>query len=133
MYSHKKTGPKAGFFVPCARITWQGQRQQAQLPSGQQRQQAQLPSGQQLLQGQLPSEQQLQQQAARREQQLLLSCRMRSWKQPAAQPGGRNISFDFPLLANIRTHTRDRSGTCNPADAQNSNKSAKENHYLLKN
>jgi hypothetical protein len=74
-----------------------------------------------------------QQPAAQQEQRLLLFCHKRSWKRPAEQPGGRNISFDFPLLTNIKTHTRDRSGTCNPADAQNSNKSAKENHYLLKN
>ncbi|OJZ10962.1 MAG: hypothetical protein BGP20_09980 [Thiobacillus sp. 63-78] len=38
------------------------------------------------------------QQALRREQPLLLFCRKRSWKQPAEQPGERNISFDFPLL-----------------------------------
>jgi hypothetical protein len=38
----------------------------------------------------------LQQQALQQEQPLLLFGRKRSWKQPAEQPGGRNISFDFP-------------------------------------
>jgi hypothetical protein len=117
-------------------ITWQAQQeqqqeQQHQPEQGLQQEQERLPWGQRLQQ-ELP-EQRLQERAARREQRLLLSCRKQSWKLPTAQPGGRNISFDFPLLANIKTHTRDRSGTCNPADAQNSNKSGKENHYLLKN
>ena len=138
---HKKTGPKAGFFVPEPGITWQEQREQQQVSSSvqqqvqqQRRQQqasaagAQLPSGSSFPAPAASSSRQLQ-----REQRLLLFCRKRSWKQPAEQPGGRNISFDFPLLTNIKTHTRDRSGTCNPADARNSNKSAKENHYLLKN
>jgi len=68
----------------------------------QQRQQRerQLPEQQQ---EQLPSEQQLpepaqQQQELQQEQRLLLFCHKQSWKQPAEQPGERNISFDFPLL-----------------------------------
>lgn len=73
----------------------------------------------------------LRQRALRREQRLLLFDRKRSGKQPAEQPGERNISFDFPLSTVIETHTRDRSGTCDPADARNSSKSAKENHNLL--
>jgi hypothetical protein len=96
----------------------QVQLQQVQLQRVQLRQEQQLPEPE-------PSQREPQQ-----EQQLLLFCRKRSWKQPGAQPGVRNISFDFPLLTYIKTHTRDRSGTCNPADAANSNKSAKENHYL---
>jgi hypothetical protein len=117
-------------------ITWQAQQEQVQQhqpEQGLQQEQERLPWEQRLQQELLASEQRLQERAARREQRLLLSCRKQSWKLPTAQPGGRNISFDFPLLANIKTHTRDRSGTCNPADAQNSNKSGKENHYLLKN
>jgi hypothetical protein len=93
-------------------------QEQEQLQEQQQEQQLQEPEQQQ---------RELQQQ----EQQLLLFCHKRSWKQPAEQPGVRNISFDFPLLTYIKTHTRDRSETCNPADARNFNKSAKENHYLL--
>jgi hypothetical protein len=89
-------------------------------------QQVQLPSEQQV-QLQVQQQRELQQQ----EQQLLLFCRKRSWKQPGEQPGVRNISFDFPFLTYIKTHTRDRSETCNPADARNFNKSAKENHNLL--
>jgi hypothetical protein len=123
-------------------ITWQEQqqeqrreqqRQRREQQRQQQEQQRQQQEQQRQQQEQLPSEQQqvLQQQALQQEQRLLLFGRKRSWKQPAEQPGERNISFDFPLRTNIKTHTRDRSGTCDPADARNSNKSAKENHYLL--
>jgi hypothetical protein len=90
----------------------QVQREQ-QLPE--QRREQQLPE--QRREQQLPEPEQ-QRQALQRGQQLLLFCRKRSWKQPAEQPGERNISFDFPLLTNIKTHTRDRSGTCDPADAR---------------
>jgi len=111
----------AGFFVPCPGITWREREQQRQpeqqqrQPEQQQRQreqQRQQREQQRQREQQLPEpEPELQRQALQREQQLLLSCRKRSWKQPAEQPGGWNISFDFPLLTNIKTHTRDRSGT----------------------
>jgi hypothetical protein len=124
--------------VPEPGITWQALQQEQEQRHQQERQEQELLPSERQEQERLPSEQQLpepepQQQALQREQRLLVSCRKRSWKQPAEQPGGRNISFDFPLLTDIKTHTRDRSGTCNRADAQNSNKSAKENHYLPKN
>jgi hypothetical protein len=124
----KKNRPEGRFFVPAPGITWQ-QEQQRQ-PEQQQEQQRQPEQQQEqqrqrvrLQREQLQREQQLpepepQQQALQREQQLLLFGRKRSWKQPAEQPGERNISFDFPLLTNIKTHTRDRSGTCDPADAR---------------
>jgi hypothetical protein len=103
---HKKTGPKAGFFVPEPDITWQQERLQREQRERLQREQLQREQLQQREPQQrerLPSEQQLQQQELqqqelRQEQQLLLFGRKRSWKQPAGQPGGRNISFDFPLL-----------------------------------
>jgi hypothetical protein len=37
------------------------------------------------------------QQPALQQRALLLWNRKRSWKQPGEQPGGQNISFDFPL------------------------------------
>jgi len=101
---HKKTGPKAGFFIPESGITWQ--RRQRERQALQQREQQALQQREQQLPGQqqaqLPSEQQLREperrQALQRGLQLLLFCRKRSWKQPEEQPEGRNISFDFPLL-----------------------------------
>jgi hypothetical protein len=57
-------------------------------------------------------EQALQPQEPEREQRLRLFYRKRSWKQPTEQPGERSISFNLPFTNNIKTHTRDRSGTC---------------------
>ncbi|MGA9163200.1 MAG: hypothetical protein WBZ31_01975 [Thiobacillus sp.] len=133
---HKKTGPKAGFFVPWPGITWREQEQQRQRP-GQQEQQRQRPE-QQEQQRQRPEQQALQQQepeqqqALQRAQQLLLFCRKRSWKQPTEQPGGWNISFDFPF----RTYKHKNPHQRSVRDLRSSrradfNKSAKENHNLL--
>jgi len=69
----------------------QCQQRERQLPE---QQQEQLPSEQQLPE----PEQQQQQRELQQEQRLLLFCHKQSWKQPAEQPGERNISFDFPLL-----------------------------------
>jgi len=69
----------------------QRQQRERQLPERQE-QQEQLPSEQQLPE---PAQQQRE---LRQEQRLLLLCHKQSWKQPAEQPGERNISFDFPLL-----------------------------------
>jgi hypothetical protein len=104
----------------------QQREQQRQQRLRQLRQQLRQP-GQQLRQ----LGQQLQQPVLRQEQQLLLFGRKRSWKQPAERPGVRNISFDFPLLTNIKTHTRDRSGTLRSSRRADSSKTAKENHNLL--
>jgi hypothetical protein len=143
---HKKTGPKAGFFVPWPGITWREQEQQRQRP-GQQEQQRQRPEQQeqqrqrpeqQEQQRQRPEQQALQQQepeqqqALQRAQQLLLFCRKRSWKQPTEQPGGWNISFDFPF----RTYKHKNPHQRSVRDLRSSrradfNKSAKENHNLL--
>ena len=90
----------------------QQRAQQRQRPE-QREQQRQQPEQREQQQAQrLPEQEREQQQRAlQREQQLLLFCHKRSWKQPAEQPGERNISFDFPFRTNIKTHTRDRSGT----------------------
>jgi len=75
------------------------QQQQQRQQREQQRQQRLRQLGQRLRQlGQQLRQlgQQLQQQGLQ-QQGLLLFGRKRSWKQPAEQPGGRNISFDFPL------------------------------------
>jgi hypothetical protein len=108
----QKTGTKAGFLFLDPKITGrrEQQAQSERLPS-ERLQQEQLPS-ERLQQERLPSErlrqeQQLpepepQQQALQQEQALLLFDRKQSWKQPAEQPGGRNISFDFPLHTVIK-------------------------------
>ena len=91
---------------------------------------------QQALQQQAPQQRALQQQepqqrALQRGQQLLLFGRKRSWKQPAEQLGGRNISFEFSLkLRLINPHQRSVRDLRSSRRAD-SNKSPKENHNPL--
>jgi len=93
-----------------------GQRAQQRQP-GQQAQQRRR-AQQRALQREQERGRALQQRALQQEQQLLLFGRKRSWKQPTEQPGEWNISFQISLKLRLITHTRDRSGTCDPADAR---------------
>ena len=90
----KKTGPKAGFFMPSWPITWrERERVQPEQRQRVQRQEPEQPYQQQERQEQQEREQQLQQQERERLQERLLSCHKQTGTGPTERRAGRYISF----------------------------------------